>query len=237
MADTRKIFPTEEVMELVAGKQGASTNTIASHILGLPVNCPEVAKAVAPFAVAWLARLFPRFMDMEESDNWNVFVKQARSVLGDNISIPPMNGRLKELAVQTLNALNDAKESLLRQTDAAANLEQQVRELEPLQAIVKNLQKKNDDLENKLKSMKTEMGALQRKVSEFQGKLPIDNDELMQTIKDAIKSGLKGLAVGAAAGGAAATAGGEVDAAPAQDEVPDDFGFGTSGADSDGFGF
>lgn len=238
MAATRKIFPTEEVMELIAGKGDANANAVASHILGQPVNCAECAKAAAPFAAAWLAKLYPRFMDMEwnEGDNWNVFVKHAKQILGDNVSIPPMSGRLKDLVAQTLNALKDAKESLLRQTDAAAKLEQQVRELEPLQAIVRNLQKKNDELEAKLKAMKTEMGGLQRKVNEFQGKMPIDNDELMQTIQDAIKSGLKGLAVGAAAGGAAAAAD-ETEAAPAQNEVPDDFGFGTSGADSDGFGF
>lgn len=240
MADTRKIFPTEQIMELVAGKQGANVNEAASHIVGRPVTCADGAKTVAPFAAAWLARLHPRFMDMEwkEGENWNAFVKQARSVLGENVSIAPMTGRLKDVAGQALDAINDAKASLLRQTDAAAKLEAKVRELQPLENLTKALQKKNDELEGKLKSMKAEMGGLQRKVNEFQGKLAIDNDELMQTIKDAIKDGLKGVTVGAAAAGAvAASAGDASETATESDSVPDDFGFGTSGADSDGFGF
>jgi len=239
MADTRKIFPTEQVMELVAGRQGANVNEIASHILGRPVTCAQCAKTAAPFATAWLARWYPRFMDMDwkEGENWNAFVRQAKTALGENISIASMSGHMKALADQTLDALMDARESLQRQTDAAARLEAKVRELEPLAGINKALQKKNDELECKLKAMKTEMGGLQRKVNEFQGKLAIDNDELMQTIKDAIKDGLKGLSVGVAAGGAAAVASGPDETAPAEDAVPDDFGFGASGADSDGFGF
>ena len=85
--------------------------------------------------------------------------------------------------------------------------------------------------------MKTDMGGLRRQVAEFQGKVAINHDELMQSIKDAIKDNLKNITVGVAAAGVA----GEAAAAeePAQEEggVPDDFGFGTSGANSDGFGF
>ncbi len=238
MADTRKIFPTEQVMELVSGKQGADVNAIASHILGRQVTCAKCATASAPFAAAWLARWQPKFMDMgwKEGENWNDFVKKAKAVFGDNISIAPMEGQLKEMAARTLDALKDAQESVMRQTDAAAKLEEKVRGLEQLEGIAKSLQKKNDDLEAKLKAMKADMGALQRKVAEFQGKMPVDNDELMQTIKDAIKDGLKGLAVGAAASGAVAATAAET-AAPSEETVPDDFGFGSSGSDSDGFGF
>lgn len=205
MADTRKIFPTEKVMELVTGKQGANVNDLSSHVLGTPVNSPEQAKAAAPFATAWLARWYPKFTDLEwkEGENWEAFLKQAKAKLGDNISIQPMSGKMKELAAAVLDRLKQAHESLLRQTDAAARLEAKVRQLEPLEAATKALQKKNDELETKLKTMKADMGALQRKVNEYQGKLAIDNTELMQTIKDAIKDGLKGVTVGAATASAA----------------------------------
>ena len=58
----------------------------------------------------------------------------------------------------------------------------------------------------------------------------------MQSIKVAIKDNLKNITVGVAAAGVAGEAAAEE---PAQEEggVPDDFGFGTSGANSDGFGF
>lgn len=221
MADTRKIFPTEKVMELVTGKKDANVNDISSHVLGAPVNSPDQAKAAAPFAAAWLARWYPKFADLEwkDGENWETFVKQAKAKLGDHLSIQPMVGKMKELSTGVLNTIKDAHDSLLRQTDAAARLEEKVRQLEPLEAATKALQKKNDDLEAKLKTMKADMGALQRKVNEFQGKLAIDNTELMQTIKDAIKDGLKGVTVGAAAAATASTGAETAQAAqPADDE-------------------
>ena len=109
--------------------------------------------------------------------------------------------------------------------------------LAPYQGKAEELQKKCDKLEDTIKTMKTDMGGLRRQVAEFQGKVAINHDELMQSIKDAIKDNLKNITVGVAAAGVA----GEAAAAeePAQEEggVPDDFGFGTSGANSDGFGF
>lgn len=197
MADDRRIFPTETVLELVTGKKGADVREIATYITGQPVTCANCAQAAAPFAAAWLARWYPKFMDMDLKDDWNTFVASAKSRLGDNISITPMTGQLKKLTGDVLDHIKETRESLLRQTDAAVKLEQKVRELEPLDSALKALQKKNNELEEKLKSAKTEMGALQRKVNEFQGKLPIDNSELMQTIKSAIKDGLKGMAVAA----------------------------------------
>ena len=81
------------------------------------------------------------------------------------------------------------------------------------------------------------MGGLRKQVAEFQGKVAVSHDDLMQTIKDAIKDGLKGMVVGGAAGAAVAGAD-AAEAAPAEENaVPDDFGFGSSGSNSDGFGF
>ena len=111
-----------------------------------------------------------------------------------------------------------------------------MRALEPAEARAAALSKKVDELEAKIKTMNTDMGGLRKQVAEFQGKVAINHDELMMNIKDAIKDGLKGMVVGGVAAGAAAA--GE-EAAPAAEEnaVPDDFGFGASGANNDGFGF
>ena len=116
-------------------------------------------------------------------------------------------------------------------------LEDRVRALEPAEARAAALSKKVDELEAKIKTMNTDMGGLRKQVAEFQGKVAINHDELMMNIKDAIKDGLKGMVVGGVAAGAAAAAGDE--AAPVAEEsaVPDDFGFGASGANNDGFGF
>lgn len=238
MADDRRIFPIETVLELVAGKKDADTSGLASYLLGRTLPDSASAKAAAPFAAAWLARWYPKFAELEwkEGEDWNQFVLQGKTRLGDNLSLSPITGRLRTLGDQALDALKSAHESLMRQTDAAAKLEQRVRELEPLENSIKALQKKNDELEGKLKIMKTDMGALQRQVSGFQGKMAVDNDELMQTIKDAIKDGLKGLAIGGAATAGTAAALAEAET-PIIEEEEDEFGFGKSKSADDEFGF
>ena len=162
---------------------------------------------------------------------------RAKGLLGDNVSLTPMDGRTKALAAQSLNYLADTYSSLAAQTAAVVKLEERVRELEPAEARAEALQKKVDELEAKIKTMNSDMGGLRKQVAEFQGKVAVSHDDLMQTIKDAIKDGLKGMVVGGAAGAAVAGAD-AAEAAPAEENaVPDDFGFGSSGSNSDGFGF
>lgn len=231
MADERRIFPTETVLELVTGKQDADTSDLASFLMGMPVTGQEGDKAAASFAAAWLARWYPKFMDLDWKDdgNWQQFVAQAKGKLGDSLSLAPLSGPLKKFADEVLVALQKSHESLMRQTDAAVQLEQRVRALEPLEAGIQALQKKNDQLEEKLKATRKDMGALQRQANEFEGKMAIDHDELLRTIKDAVKDAIKdnlrGLvaAGGATAGAAEALAAAEsgdvvVEEAPAEDE-------------------
>ena len=238
MADKRKVFPVEKVLELVAGKPGANVNEIAGYILGETVDCDECARATGPFAAAWLSRWYPRFVDMtyKEGESWPAFVKQASGLLGDHVSIAPMDGNTKTQVNQVLNTIRDTEASLGRQTREVIDLEKRVKELEPLEAALAQAQKKNDELEAKIKTMKADMLALQRKVAEFQGKMPIDHEELIDAIKSAIKDGMKGavIAGGAALGGAGATT-----EAPATEEtVEEEAGFGfASSVNSDGFGF
>ena len=157
-------------------------------------------------------------------------------MLGDNVSLTCMDGLTKTLCDKVLTYLGDTYASMAAQTAAAAALEERVRALEPAEARAAALSKKVDELEAKIKTMNTDMGGLRKQVAEFQGKVAINHDELMMNIKDAIKDGLKGMVVGGVAAGAAAAGD---DAAPAAEEnaVPDDFGFGSSGANNDGFGF
>ncbi|MDE6734769.1 MAG: hypothetical protein K2J64_04805 [Desulfovibrio sp.] len=240
MADDRKVFPLETVLALVTGKKDVNVQELAGFITGRSVTCAACAAAVGPFAAAWLARWYPKFMDMDwaEGQDWNAFVAKWRKALGDNVSLTPMDGRTKALAGEALDAMAEANAAATRQSEAVAKLEARVRELEPFEARAEAVQKKCDELEGKLKAMKTEVGGLTRQVAEFQGKVAVNHDELMQTIKDAIKDGLKGMVVGGAA--AAAGTGGET-VAEVQEEaassVPEEFGFGTSGANADGFGF
>ena len=241
----------ESVLALVVGKEGVDIKDIAGYVVGRSIACECCAKAVGPFAAAWLARWYPKFMDLtwSEDQSWEGFVTRGRGMLGDNVSLTPMDGRTKALAGQTLDYLADTFASLSAQTAAVVKLEERVRELEPAEAkaearkIVAEaraeaLQKKCDELEAKIKTMNSDMGGLRKQVAEFQGKVAVSHDDLMQTIKDAIKDGLKGMVVGGVAAGAAVAGADAAEAAPAEENaVPDDFGFGASGSNSDGFGF
>ncbi len=242
MSDTsRKVFPVETVLALVTGKEGMDIKEIAGYVTGRSVPCDVFAKAVGPFAAAWLTRCYPKFAELNwvEGQSWDAFVNTGRSILGDNISLPAMDGLTKELCGKVLDAFAETNDSLTAQTAANTALEERVRTLEPAEARASALDKKVGELEDKIKAMNAEMGGLRRQIAEFQGKVAINHDELMETIKDAIKDGLKGMVVGGAAAGAAAVAeGGDAGTvAPEENSVPDDFGFGSSGANSDGFGF
>ncbi|MBQ7738428.1 MAG: hypothetical protein IJT59_02070 [Desulfovibrionaceae bacterium] len=242
MSDSsRKMFPIETVMALVAGKDGIDIKEIAGYVTGCSIVCDDQAKVAGLFAAAWLARWYPNFTGMIWSENqtWPAFVSQAKSQLGENVSLNPMDARTKEMAKQALDYMADAAKSVAAQTEATMKLEERVRELEPYQAQAQALQKKVDELEAKVKTLNADMGGLRRKVAEFDGKVPLDQDEFMSTVKDAIKNGLKGVVVGGvAAGAAAAGAEGAADAAPAEAAEEDfGFGFGSSDADEGGFGF
>lgn len=240
MSDTsRKVFPVESVLALVVGKEGIDVKEIAGFIAGRTVACDTCAKAVGPFAAAWLARWYPKFADLTwvEGQSWDAFVNTGRSMLGDNVSLTCMDGLTKNLCDNVMAFLAETYDSMAAQTAAAAALEERVRALEPAEARAAALSKKVDELEAKIKTMNTDMGGLRRQVAEFQGKVAINHDELMMNIKDAIKDGLKGMVVGGAAAVGAAAAGEEEAPAAEENAVPDDFGFGSSGSNSDGFGF
>ena len=241
MSDTsRKVFPVETVLALVTGKEGVDIKEIAGYVTGRSVPCDVCAKAVGPFAAAWLVRCYPKFADLNwvEGQSWDAFVSTGKGMLGDSISLPAMDGLTKDLCGAVLDALAETKDSLTAQTAANVALEERVRTLEPAEARASALDKKVGELEDKIKAMNADMGGMRRQIAEFQGKVAINHDELMETIKDAIKDGLKGMVIGGAAAGAAAAEAGDAGAvAPEENSVPDDFGFGSSGANSDGFGF
>ena len=95
MSDTsRKVFPVESVLALVVGKEGVDVKEIAGFVAGRSVACDTCAKAVGPFAAAWLARWYPKFADLNwvEGQSWEAFVSTGRSMLGDNVSLTCMDG-------------------------------------------------------------------------------------------------------------------------------------------------
>lgn len=241
MSDTaRKVFPIESVLALVMGKEDVDVKEIAGYIAGCSIVCPCAAKMVGPMAGGWLARCYPKFMDLELKDgqSWESFVSQAKSALGDKVSLTPMPAAQQAVVASVIAKLGEMAEAKKAQAAEIAALQAKVESLSAFEAKAAELTATVAKQEDTIKTMKSDMGGLRKQLVPFTGKIALDQDELMQTIKDAIKDNMKGF-VAAGAGAAVAGAAGEAAAeAPAEESsVPDDFGFGASGSNGDGFGF
>ena len=245
MADSeRKVFPVETVLALSAGKGDVDLKEIAGYILGQSIACNRMAQAAAPFAAAWVARLYPKFAEIvwdEEKEGWSNFVSRAAAVLGDKVSVPPMTGSMMTACQGMLKAYQEKVDEVAALRREVASLSEQVESLKPLEGKLATALKKADGLEEQLKEQKKEAGTLRRQALEFQGKMAINHEELLETIKDAIKENLKHVAIqapaavaGAAAAAAGAAAGAAAPAAAASGA--DEFGFGGGSDDEFGFG-
>ena len=132
MSDSnRKVFPIETVMALVTGKDGVDIKEIAGYVTGRSIVCDKQAKAAGVFAAAWLARWFPKFSTLvwDKNQPWDGFVGQAKCVLGDNVSLQPMDDCTKVMANQALDSMVDAENNVATQTAAVMKLEEQVRDV------------------------------------------------------------------------------------------------------------
>lgn len=238
----RKVFPMENILALVVGKECADNRELVGYLAGRSIECCCCSKALAPMATGWLASLYPDFINMEwdASTPWDDFVAKTKSSVGDTVSVPPMTPALQARVGKVLDAIADVQATLEAQKAEIVALTQRVEELEPFEGKAGDLEKKCEQLEAKVKTMTTDMGGLRKDLMPFQGKIAVDQQGLESIIKDAIKANMKGLVVAGAAGAAAGAAGAEAAAeeAPENDGGPaPDFGFGASGSDGDGFGF
>ncbi len=235
----RKVFPMETVLALVVGNDSVDVKELAGYLMGRSLECDFSSRAVAPLAAGWLASLYPKFVALtwDDTKSWENFVQENKSALGDTISLEPMSEKMKAFAGKTVDYIAEMDGIIKKQGGEISALEARVSELAPLENKTKELEKNCDQLDAKVKSMNTEMGALRRDMLPFQGKIAIDEAELLNVIKTTIKDNMKGIVVaagGAAAGGAAVAEAVEEE----QDSGPAaDFGFCASGSDGDGFGF
>ena len=245
MSDTeRKVFPMETALALAVGNEDVDVKDMVGFLTGQSIECPCCARVLGPLAAGWLAKLYPDFgpMEWDSATPWKEFVAGMKQRIGDSVSVPAMGESFKKMAANLLGILGDQNATILAQKAEIADLQAKVDVMTPMQAKAEELQKKCDQFEAKIKSMTTDMGALRKELMPFQGKMAVDQQELMTMIKDAIKDNMKGfVAAGGAAAAGVAAADGAV-AAPEEEPANDggpaaDFGFGASGADSDGFGF
>ncbi len=242
---SRRVFPMDDVLALIVGKEDADVKELAGFLTGRTIACDCAARVVTPLAAGWLASLYPTFAQLiwDEEKPWDSFVEENKKNIGDNVSVPPMHAKFQAIAGKTLDCLADMDETSKAQSAEIASLQARVQELEPKEAKAGELEKKCDQLEAKIKTMTTDMNGLRKELIPFQGKMAVDQAELMSMIKGAIKDNMKGLVVGGAA--VAGAVGAEGVAEAMEEELPDDtprgitgdFGFNASGNDDDGFGF
>ncbi len=238
----RKVFPMETVLALVMGKEDVDVRDLAGYLAGRSIACCCCAKIIAPMAAGWLASVYPQFVGLEwdESASWEDFVSQMKSALGDSVSVTPMGARQQAMVGKVLDGAADIQGTVDAQAKEIVAMRARVETLEPFQAKAQELEKKCAQLEAKIKTLTTDAGNLRKQLLPFQGKMAVDQEELETIIKDAIKANMKGLVVGGAVAAAGAAGAEEAAAEPAAEEESGpapEFGFGSSGANNDGFGF
>jgi chaperonin cofactor prefoldin len=238
--DARRVIKMETVLGLIAGKSGDDVSDLLRFLTQRDLSAQEEG-IVAPLAKAWICSQHPPFMEKpyDPTAIYEDWVQKETKRIGDNISVAPIaEGEMAGIAA-VLDMLAENKNTIAALNDEKAELEAKVAELQPFVKKSEDLEKKVGQLEGKIATLEKDNKELKSQTAEFQGKLPVAENELNDTIKDivtkALKDAVKSVPLGAAAGGE------EVAEAVAEEDtsggVPDDFGFGASGSDGGGFGF
>jgi predicted ribosome quality control (RQC) complex YloA/Tae2 family protein len=243
----------ETALGVVAGKGGVDVLDFLGFAVRREVS-DECRPAVNPMVKGWLYSLNPAFMkaSYDEGTPYDAWVAEQKRKLGDNVSLTPIPSTelagiealftIVEKARQTAEDKETETEEALAARQAA---ESEARTLAPFKKKAEDLEKKAAQLEEKNAALTAEVKELKGKLAAFDGKVAVDEADLEKSVKDivskAVKASLSGLvAAGGVAADTSATDNASVAAEPADDAgggVPDTFGFGTSGANNDGFGF
>ncbi len=245
MSEERKVFKIEKVLALLAGKTGGEVSELLFFLTQQDLDATGEAM-VAPLAKAWLCSQHPPFLDCKFTADsiYEDWIAANAKKIGDNVSLKPISEDDLAPILTVIGTLAQQKATVAEQAEKLAELEAKVAELEPFEAKAAELEKKVAGLEGDKEKLNKEVVALKKETAAFQGKLPVAESELNDTIKDIVTKALKDAVASVpagVAGAAVAAEGGEAAAEAAPEEsgsnVPDDFGFGASGSDGDGFGF
>lgn len=244
MSENRMMVKMETILALWTGKGGAGQKELLEFLTGRSLSDAETT-IVTPLVKGWLASQLPALMgtcqdETAVQDEW--VAKQCERLGGENVSLEPIPDDEMGGMTMVLDKLAAAKTALEEAEAKCSAMDAELTELSPFKASAAKLEKENEALQAKVDALTAEVAELKTQTAEFEGKLPVAEDEINDTIKDivtkALKDAVAAVPVGAAvAGGDAPNAAVEPEEAPAEDAVPDDFGFGASGASSDGFGF
>lgn len=234
----RRTVKMDAILSLIAGQGGEGVTDLLCFLTKRDV-APQEEAVVETLCTGWLCSQIPSLLDkpFKEGEIYSDWAGSQIKRLGDNVTLPPLpEGELAKVT-SLLDTLAAQKAQVYEATTAASDLEAKVAELEPFKAKAAEMEKKAEGLADKVKDLEGQIKELKAKAAEFEGKLAVDEKDINDTIKSIVSTALKSLAAAAPAAGG--EAGGEAAAeAPAEEGgVPDTFGFGSSGDDSDGFGF
>ena len=236
----RRTVKMDAILSLIAGQGGEGVTDLLSFLTKRDLTAQE-EPAVAAMCTGWIYSQMPSLMDKpyQETQIYDEWAGAQIKRLGENVSLPALPEEDLTKITSVLDTIADDKATVAEQAEAIAGLEGQVAELEPFKAQAEELEKKAADLEEKVAGLEGEVKELKATAAEFEGKLAVDENEINSTIQSIVSTALKNAVAAAPAGGAGGEAGEAVAEAAeaAEDAVPDTFGFGASGDDSDGFGF
>ncbi len=242
--EARRVFSMETILGLIAGKRGVDISDLLGFLAQRDLSELEEG-AVAPIAKGWLYSMHPDFMkcafaDHEVFEDW---IAKEKGRMGDNVSLEAIPADAMAPIAALLDSMATAAGVNLAQATELEEIHTRLAELEPFKAQAEKLEGQMADLQGQLEAARAEAAEAKKELAGYNGKIAINENEIESSVKDivsrAVKDALKTLPAGAVA---ADVATGTDDAAvsvdePAGSSVPDDFGFGTSGSDNDGFGF
>lgn len=238
----RRVFKMDTILALLAGKESEATSDLLRFLTQRELSSQEEG-IVTTLAKAWLFSMNPPFMDckLAETDIYDEWVAKECKRLGDNLSVEPIPADELSTITGILDTLVANKATIAEQGEKIAELDAKVAELAPFEGKTADLEKKVEDLTGKVEGLETEKAELKKETAGFAGKIAVAESELNSTISDIVTKALKDAVASVPTGGGAAADGeAAAEEAPAEEAgggVPDDFGFGASGDDSDGFGF
>lgn len=249
--DGRKIFSMETALGVIAEQETPQVRDLLAFAIGRPV-CECCIKAVSPMVKGWLMCLQPNFFNLQYTSNvsFTIWAEEQKAKFGDNVSITPIPANdvkgmhaLLDLVDEAKNTATEKTEEAEAANEAAEAAKAEAKALAPFKQKAEDLQKKVASLEEANKGLTADMGKMKTEMAAFDGKVAINDKEIEKAVKDIITKAVGTMSFAAA--GAAGAATGEGAAAPAEEAaapadaggVPDTFGFGTSGANDDGFGF
>lgn len=250
----RKVFSMETALGVIAGRSGTDVLDFLGFALARDI-CDDCRPAVNPMVKGWLYSLNPDFMKVSYNENmtYDVWVSEQKRKLGDNVSITPIPeselAGISALFDLVENAKQTAEDKEAEAADAVAAkeaAEAEAKALAPFKKKAEDLEKKVAQLEEKNSGLAAELAEMKSKLTSFDGKVAVDENDIEKSVKDIVSKAVKAALGGLVAAGAAAADGGDDAPAgfdsPAEESsssnaVPDTFGFGTSGSNDDGFGF